>query len=463
MVRHSIITALLVAGVAVCATSAFAQDEQETGVGLTVYNKGFAMVKEKRKLSLPKRGMVKFPNVAATIIPETVTFSAISPTGATVLEQNYEFDLVSANKLLSSYIDRKIGVVDRAGNVIEGTLLSSDSRQLVLSGKDGIELIPRAGNVRDVRFSKLPDGLLTKPTLVWKVKAEEPGEHLVRVAYRANGMRWNVNYRAVANAAADKLNLSGWVTVTNNCGTTFSDAQLKLMAGDVNTQETDKLNSWYASPQRGRVLSKRKAAFEEKSFSEYHLYTLSEPTTLKNAQTKQIELINISEIPVTKSYVYRPEFGTKVGVVMNFKNSKETRKGLGIPLPKGPFRVYQTDATDQQSEFVGSDSIDHTPKDEVISIRQGYAFDLTGSRTRTDFKRWANEKREVQQWTVRVRNHKNEAVKVKLIEPLQGGRNWEFVTVDQDWKKKDFRTVEVELNVPADGQAEFNYTVEYTW
>ena len=455
------LTALLLFGLT---RPALAGDEADLGPGvnLTVYNQNFAIVKERRLMQLGEgAGIVKFPEVAATIVAESVQFSSLRPGGAKVLEQNYEFDLVSASKLLHKYIDRKISIVGRDGSLTEGTLLASDSAQVILSNGDGIHLIPRAKNIKDIRFSSLPEGLLTRPTLVWKVKARRGGEHLVKVAYRANAIKWRVDYRAVAAADEKTIDLAGWVTINNQTGTTFKDAGLKLMAGDLHLVRDRVLTTGLGrDPRRPRKTGRR--GFQEKSFAEYHLYTLGRRTTLRSAQTKQIELIKVKKIPVTKRYLYRSNFGNRVGVILEFENSKQTCKGLGIPLPKGPFRVYLQDA-DGQAEFVGRDQIAHTPKDEPVRIRIGHAFDLVAERVQTANRRKAGQNWNEQDWKIALRNHKDQAVRIVVEEPLQGYRNWKILKHSHDYKKEDFRTLEFNVEVPANGQTVITYTVRYTW
>jgi hypothetical protein len=445
-------------------------DEAEAGPGvsLTVYNQNFAIVKERRRMDM-KQGVefVRFPDVAATIVPETVQFSSLAPAGdAQVLEQNYEFDLVSADKLLDKYIDRKIGVITRDGGLIEGTLLSADGSQLVIAGPRGIDLVPRGRNVKDIRFASLPSGLLTRPTLVWKVRSGQTGEHLVKVAYRADAINWRVDYRAVAAADEKTLDLAGWVTINNQSGTTYTDAGLKLMAGDVHVVQDGGRRAGVVSLSLERAErqceSDSSPAFEEKSFAEYHLYTLGRTTTLANAQTKQIELINVARIPVAKRYVVRQSGGGRVEVILEFKNSKETREGLGIPLPKGPFRVYQVDA-DRQTEFVGQDQIDHTPKDESVRIRTGYAFDLAAQRVQTAERAQGGERWREQDWKITLRNHKDQPATIVVEESLMGHQNWEIIEKSQEYKKKDFQTVEFTAEVPPNSQKTITYTVRYTW
>lgn len=444
------------------AMPAAAQDEvdQGPGVSLTVYNQNFAIVKDRRLMQLVEGpGMLKFPEVAATIVPESVQFSSLRPTGAKVLEQNYEFDLLSADKLLHKYIDKPISIVGRDGSVTQGTLLSSDGSQLVLSNPSGIQLIPRQNNIKDIQFSSLPEGLLLRPTLVWKVHARQSGEHLVKIAYGATGINWRVDYRAVASADEKTLDLAGWVTINNRTGTTFRDAALKLMAGDVHLMEKKRVER----AARALARAPEAPAFQEKAFAEYHLYTLGRRTTLANAQTKQIELLKVEKIPVTRGYLYQPGFGHRVATMLEFNNSKETCPGLGIPLPKGPFRVYGRDA-DGQAEFVGQDQIDHTPKDEPVRLRIGYAFDLVAERVRTANRQKAGEKWNEQDWRITLRNHKERPVEIVVEEPLDGNRNWEILkSHPKEYAKKDFRTLKYTVEVPANGQEVITYTVRYTW
>jgi hypothetical protein len=433
------------------------------GVGLTVYNQNFAVVREHRAMDLAGgRSTVRFDNVAATIVPESVQFRCLQPAGgAKVIEQNYEFDLVNADKLLTKYIDRGVSVVTREGEVLDGKLLSFDAGQLVLTNDDGVQLVPRGENIKDIRFSTLPEGLLTKPTLVWQIESQQAGPHDVEVAYRANNIVWQVDYRATADGDGSHVDLSGWVTVTNNTGATYADAHLKLMAGDVNVVEDEAEAMPAAVPMR--ALARRGKAttqFEEKSFAEYHLYTLPRPTTIRDKQTKQIELIDVTGIPVKRRYVYRGE-GNKVAVMLEFKNAKTVHPDLGMPLPKGPIRVFQIDA-DRQAEFLGSDAIDHTSKDEPVKIRVGYAFDLTAERTQLDQRRPAQRVNE-QDWRIRLRNHKDNAVKIEVIERLQGGANWTVPRESHPHEKKDFNTIVYTVDVPANSERVVTYTARYQW
>ena len=401
---------------------AVAEADRGEGVSLTVYNQNFVVVKERRLMDLKRgRSLVRFGDVAATIEPDTVQFTALrQPDLARVVEQNYEFDLVTADKLLDKYIDRDIGVVTQDGELLKGTLLSFDPNQLVLKTPKGVDLLPRAGNVKDVQFSALPGGLLTRPTLVWQLDAKNDGRELVKVAYRARQMTWRVDYRARVNRAGDRMDLGGWVTVTNNTGTTFKDAQVKLLAGDVNLVEDGSKPQAWGGPKGGKD-NKEKPQFSEKSFADYHLYEMGRPATLKSAETKQIELLDVPNVPVERVYEFRSG-ETKVAVALHFKNAEETAKGLGIPLPKGPVRVFQRDA-DGELELAGSDAIDHTPKDETLSLRLGYAFDLAGERKQLAQRNGFNW--DEQDWEIKLRNHTPGAVKIDVVEGINGSSmNW---------------------------------------
>ena len=438
-------------------------DAPQAGTSLTVYNQDFAVVKEVRRMTLAAgRSEVRFADVASGIDPTSVQFASLSdPGGTSVVEQNYEFDLVNAGKLLQKYVDHPIAVVLRDGTLAEGTLMSWDGGQLVLATDRGIEMVPRGENVRDIRFASLPAGLLLKPTLLWHVQAVRAGEHLVKVAYQTRGMTWRVDYTAIADADGKTLDLAGWVTATNNSGATYTDAQLKLMAGDVHIvrEPVGRPRSAARPEDRSGGRLNKGAGFEEKSFAEYHLYTLGRRTTLKDRQTKQIELLVVERIPVTRKYVYRG--GRNVDVVLEFKNDKTLREGLGVPLPKGPIRVYQTDA-DRQQEFVGRDEIDHTPKDEEVKIRIGTAFEIVGERTQLNQRR-PSPRTAIQDWRVRLRNHKNEPVRVEVVETLQGRWNWRITAKSQDYRKKDFRTIAFDVDVPANAEHVVTYTVHYDW
>jgi hypothetical protein len=440
---------------------AVAEADRGEGVSVTVYNQNFVVVKERRLMDLKQgRSLVRFRDVAATIEPDTVQFAPLrQPDLARVVEQNYEFDLVSADKLLDKYIDRDVGVVTQDGELIKGTLLSFDPNQLVLKTGKGVDLLPRAGNVKDVQFSALPGGLLTRPTLVWQIDARKDGKELVKVAYRAKQMTWRADYRARVNEAGDHMDLGGWVTVTNNTGTTFQDAQVKLLAGDVNLAEDGVRLSGRGGPWGGREKD-AKPQFTEKSFADYHLYELGRKATLKSAETKQIELLDVTSIPVERRYEFRSG-EAKVAVALHFKNAEATAKGLGIPLPKGPVRVFQRDA-DGDLEFAGGDALDHTPKDEVVSIRLGYAADLGAERKQVAQRNgpnWSEHDLEI-----KLRNHKKDAVTIDVVETINGNSaNWTMLKQSQVPIVRDVNTLVYPVELKPNSEATVTYSIRYQW
>jgi hypothetical protein len=447
---------------------------------------GYAMVRQERSLSLDNgRSTLKFTDVAALIDPTTVTFTSLTDPRTRVLEQNFQFDLVSTQKLLLKFIDKPI-VVDRVtGNstsTVSGTLLSAIDG-LVLKDKDGT--IHAIQNYSAVRFPELPGGLNTKPTLVWDVLASKGGEHRTRVTYQTGGLTWWADYNLIFNEGKDAnsgiLDLSAWVSVINQSGASYDNAKLKLIAGDVHRAEpVPMMQSKRVLAEMAAAPAQDAAGFEQKSFFEFHLYTLGRQTTLPNNSTKQIELFDqAKQIPAKKTLVYYGEpvqyfypspmtdrnFGSatnkKVDVYLEFKNDKQF--GLGVPLPAGRIRVSQLDAADSSLEFIGEDQIDHTPKDEKVLVKLGSAFDVVGERKQVDFAvdtkaRWLEE-----EFEIKLRNHKEQPVEVIVKENLYRWSNWKVISKTQEFEKQDARTIHFPVKVAKDGEATVKYRVRYTW
>ncbi len=468
-----ILTIRLLAAMAI---PAFAQVPEEGGVALTVYNGGYAVVREVRSLSIDADGEVRFRDVPTNIDPTTVHFKSFTQPGAKLLEQNYQYDLVSASKLLQKYIDRDIEVFTEDKRYA-GTLLSFDGAQLVLQDADGgIMMIQRHENVRDIRFGKLPEGLLTQPTLLWLVDAKA-GEHMAEVTYQTGGMSWHAEYVLVLNGDDSAADLSGWVSVENNSGKIYKDAKLKFIAGDV--RRVQEQLKGYSQTLREEE-SGRQAGMQEKAFFEYHMYTLGRPSTVANNEVKQLELFDPARgVKIEKKYLYNPlgswrwnwggrydsqTYGTenvskKVAVFIEFKNEEANK--LGIPLPAGKVRVYKQDPDDEAMEFVGEERIDHTPKNEELRLQIGNAFDIVGERKQTNFQRrgnWIEEKIEI-----RIRNHKKEDVVVRIKEPMYRWVNWKITEKNTDFEKLDARNIAFDVPVKADGETVVTYTVEYDW
>lgn len=467
---------LICAGLCVPTVSAQTVQRQEQprkGLALTVYNQGFAVVRDWREIFLPREVKeVRFVDVAARIDPTSVRFRSLTDQpGTTVLEQNFEYDLVNPDRLLEKFIDREISVTTQDDVVYDGTLLGVDRNRLVMAPKEGPAVtIVRRDNIRQIDFPELPANFITQPTLVWLIQARQARTHEVEVSYITEGISWSADYTLVASPDEKLSDLSGWVTLDNRSGMTYSGATLQLMAGDVRRVQEE------AKGLRARPMATYDmmggAPFEEKPFFEYHLYTLPRPTTIKDRQTKQIELLSAESVPVKKEYVYAgwkgvprrrsddpssPECNKKVQVFLEIVNSEENR--MGMPLPAGRIRVYKTD-TDGTLQFIGEDRIDHTPKDEKIRVYVGDAFDIVGKRVQTDFRKVSQRVHE-ESFRIHIRNHKAEDVVVQVVEKMWRWSDWKILQSSHDWEQVDSSTVQFPLQVPSDGSAELTYTVQY--
>jgi hypothetical protein len=447
---------------------------------------GYALVRDDREMKIKEgRSQLSFTDVAALIDPTTVTFSSLTDPSTRVLEQNFQFDLVSTQKLLLKFIDRQITVDKPNGSSvtpITGTLLSAIDG-IVLRGSDGsIYSLPA---YTSVRFPDLPGGLNTRPTLVWDIQSPAGGNHKTRVTYQTGGITWWADYNLIFNEGADAnsglLDLSAWVSIINQSGALYENAKLKLIAGDVNRVQPE-----MDTRVRREVLMKAAEApaiqegFVQKDFFEFHLYTLGRTTTLPNNSTKQIELFDqAKQIPAKKVLLYygalQPYFypspytdrnmgvetNKKVDVYLEFKNDKQF--GLGVPLPAGRLRVSQLDKADGSLEFIGEDTIDHTPKDEQVRVKLGSAFDVVGERRQVSFSvdtaaKWMEEEIEV-----KLRNHKAQPVDVIVKENLYRWSNWKILTQTHKYDKEDARTISFPVKVAKDGETVVRYRVRYSW
>jgi hypothetical protein len=448
---------------------------------------GYALVRDDREIKLKQgRSQISFTDVAAFIDPTTVTFTSLTNPATRVLEQNFQFDLVSTQKLLLKFIDKQITVDKPNGDdivSISGTLLSATDG-IVLKGNDGsIYSLP---SYTSVRFPDLPGGLNTRPTLVWDISSPIGGAQKTRVTYQTGGITWWADYNLVFNEGADAnsgmLDLAAWVSIINQSGATFGNAKLKLVAGDVQRVQPPMQDRMY----RNQVMLEAAAApasadgFVQKDFFEFHLYTLGRPTTLPNNSTKQIELFDqAKQIPAKKILVYYGapmpyfypspytdrnlgvEMNKKVDVYLEFKNDKQF--GLGVPLPAGRLRVSKLDDADGSLEFIGEDKIDHTPKDEQVRVKLGSAFDVVGERRQVSFAVDANAKWMEEEIEVKLRNHKSQPVDVVVKENLHRWSNWKVLTKTHNFEKEDARTIHFPVKVAKDGETVVRYKVRYTW
>lgn len=448
---------------------------------------GYAIVKDVREMNLQApRSTIRFTDVAAHIDPTTVSFKSLTdPDRTSVLEQNFEFDLVSNDKLMQKYIDRNIIVEQIQGDkvaTLTGKLLSTSGGLVLQLPGGGIQVIKSYSNVQ---FPELPDGLITRPTLVWDVTTPFSGQHKVRVSYETKAITWWTDYNVVFTPGVDAnsglLDVGAWVSIINQSGAKYKNAKLKLIAGDVNRAPQPQARMYETRKMRGRVAAEIEGGFKEKSFFEYHLYTLGRRTTLPDNSTKQIELFPTArDVPCEKVMVYygqasryshygRPmtdrNFGVhsnkKIDIYLRFKNEKAI--GMGMPLPSGRIRVSQRDPDDDTLEFIGEDTIDHTAKDEEVLIKLGSAFDVVGERAQLDFavdnrRDWIDEKIEI-----KIRNHKDEPVKVIVKENLYRWTNWKITHKSHPYTKIDSRTIHFPVMVQPDGEVTIQYTVHYSW
>jgi len=450
-------------------------------MGYSRYNQipGYAIIKQQRTIEI-ERGvnMFEFQGVAALLDPTTVHFESLTdPDGTTVLEQDYRFDLLSMDKMLERYIDKQI-----VWSGQEVTLMSVSGGGMLLQGSDGS--IQFVQGYHGVKFPSIADGLITRPTLNWMISADRGGEQDTRISYETKGITWWADYNLIyaegRNPNEGTIDLSAWVSILNQSGGSYEDANLKLVAGDVNRAPAGGSQSPFSGGRERFAMadSARQKGFEEKSFFEYHLYTLGRSTTIPDRSTKQIELFEqASEVPVKKRFLYdgtqqfmyyggRNEdkgFGlsgdAKVQVFLQFDNKEDD--GLGMPLPSGRIRVSQLDEADGSFEFIGEDAIDHTPRNEEVTIKLGNAFDVVGERRQVSFERgprWMVETIEV-----KVRNQKEQAIEVQVQEHLYRWSNAKITEISHSVEMLDSRTMHIPVTIDPEGEEVVTYTVRYTW
>ncbi len=442
---------------------------EKKSVSLTVYNQNFALVSDVREGKIKKgKTVLKFDDVASLIDPTSVSFSSLNyPSSLNVIEQNFEYDLLNPDKLLNKYINLQIQIITKDGDIYRGKLLSFNREQLIVEGKKGNVSMVNRENIRDITFGEIPEGLILKPTLVLEIENRKETKHLLQLKYLTDGINWKADYVAELSSDDKKMDLTGWVTIDNKSGATYKNAKLKLIAGEVRKiQKYRHYNMMYAEEMKKTAGAPQ---FVEKPFFEYHIYTLTRPTTIKNNQTKQIMLLTASGIPVIKKYIYdgavyryyhynnwrRVPYNDKVEVHIVFENKKENN--LGIPLPKGKVRFYKRD-TDNTTQFIGEDYIDHTPKNEKVELTLGKAFDIKGERKIIEHKKISSRVYQ-DTYQIKLRNHKKEKVEIEVIEHLYG--DWEIVKSSQKYKKVDANTIKFVVDAFPEKEVVITYTALY--
>ncbi|MBK6766272.1 MAG: DUF4139 domain-containing protein [bacterium] len=420
------------------------------GVSVTVYNQDLALVRDVRDMAFPKgTAPLLFRDVAARIDASSVHFKS---SGITLLEQNYDYDLVSPDKLLEKYVDASIEVIGENGDVVEGTLLTATGQTIVIQSDDGALRSLLTKSIVEVRFPKLPEGLITRPTLRWLVNSPSAAHQEAEVSYLTSGLSWNADYVAVIDES-NKADLSAWVTLNNTSGASYKNAKLKLIAGEVHRAQPP--SPKYNDFMRAEAMAMDGGSqFSEKSFFEYHLYTLERATDVLNNQTKQVSLFPDAEVQTKRIYEYDySRNNDKVSVSLEFLNSKDN--DLGIPLPAGRVRVFQRD-TDGSQEFIGEDNLDHTPRDEKVRVTIGNAFDIAVERIQKDYRQISSTVYE-QDIEVKLRNRKTEPVTVVVVDHSWG--DWQITKSSLPVRKVSAYQLEFDVVAEPDKEVVLTYTI----
>jgi hypothetical protein len=476
-----------------------AQDTVGAAPALTIYNQNFFVAREYVPLDLkPGVNHVDYAGVAAHLEPDSVILRDPAGRSLQVLEQNYRNDPISQELLLSFYEGKTIDFLVPPGQIVKGRVVRSGyipSASYAQGypqpglGQPIIEVdgVLRFGLPGQPLFPALSADSILKPTLSWLLQTSDPGKFDAEISYVGSGMSLQADYNLVvsdkSDAKTDILDMIGWITMRNQSGKTFENAHIKLLAGDVNKIQSNAITGRevYAMA-KAADMAAPPPAVREKSFDEFHLYTLEHSTTLRDEETKQVEFVRSTGIHAQRLYIYDgaeiaqygyynpeqirqdPTYGTqsnpKVWVMEEFKNSEANH--LGLALPKGKLRLYRRD-TDGRLEFVGENTIDHTPKDETLRLYTGNAFDVVGERKRTDYHVDTNQRWMDESFEIRVRNHKKEAVNVRVVEHLYRWVNWKLADTSKPPTKKDAQTIEFPVTIAPDSEQVITYTVHYSW
>jgi hypothetical protein len=442
-------------------------DQQE--VAVTIYNENLALIKDQRKLQLPRgTSALAFRDVSARMRPETALMRSINAPGSlAVLEQNFDFDLLTPQKLLEKYVNRSVSIV----RTNPATGAETTEQAQVLSANSGVVLKIgqriETGIPGRIVYGDVPPNLRDRPTLVMSLDNTGNAQQDVELSYLTGGLAWKADYVVELNASDDKLDISGWVTLTNTSGATYRNAKLQLVAGDVN-QVAPAMQSGVRAMAMAAPAAKASRDMAEESLFEYHLYTLGRPTTIAENQTKQVALLSASAVPARKElllkgndYYYQSSYGElgqkiKVGVFVEFDNKESAH--LGMPLPKGIIRVYKKDSVGN-AQFIGEDRVDHTPKNEKVRLKLGDAFDVTADKKQTDFKKLGSTGKYnyvfESAYEVLIKNAKKEAVVVTVQEPMPG--DWQVLSESHAHTKGSSNTAVWKVSVPAEGSTKLVY------
>lgn len=446
----------------------------QTDLAVTVYNSNIALVRDVRQLQLPPGTFrLKFMDIAATVNPATVHFRSLTePDKVGVIEQNYEYDLLEPNKLLNKYVGKEVTLV--RSYMDNNTTKHEEIKAILLANNNGP--VWKIGNDivtglygESYRFPEVPANLYDRPTLLMSLENSGSRKQTIETSYLANNLSWNADYVLTVARDDKAADLDGWVTLVNNSGTAFHKAKLQLVAGELNRIIT---RGGVGAGVAAQEMAVAKAApqFQQENFSEYHLYSLGRRTSIEDKETKQISLLEGSGVPVEKLYIvngqnfyYRsvqaPGAPLKDPVMVFYKFKNEEKGGLGIPLPAGNVRVYQKDSKGGVL-FIGEDHIDHTPKDEFVTVKIGNAFDVVAERKQTDYKKIADRVFEME-YEITLRNHKDTAITVEVNEPIGG--DWEMLSSTYPAKKTAAFAAQFQIPVKPDGESVLKYRVRVHW
>ncbi len=444
-----------------------ADDREE--VAVTIYNDSLALIKEVRRITFDRgANSIALRDVSAKMRPETASLRALSGGGLRLIEQNFDFDLLTPQKLLEKYVGRSVTVIRT--NPATGAETREQAEVLATNGGVVLKYADRieSGVPGRIAYGAIPPNLRERPTLVVQLESAVAGRQAAELSYLSGGLSWRADYVAELSGDESKLDLAGWVTLTNQSGSSYENARLQLVAGDVNRVREEMRPQAFAA--KGMAAPPATDMAREQLF-EYHLYSLNRPTTLQDNQTKQVALLSAASVPVRKEYrlagqdwYYRgayPDLGRKhkVAVFVEFDN-----KGgdLGQPLPKGIVRVYKKDSHGN-ALFIGEDGIDHTTKHEVVRLKLGDAFDVKAARKQTSFRKIAGSPNAVYEsaYSIELANAKDVAVTVKVVEPVPG--DWEMISESQKHAKGDAHSAVWRVTVPAEGKATLDYSVRMRW
>lgn len=453
------------------ASASFAADP-----ALTIYNGGYAVVRETLPIDL-KSGLnqVSFAGATAQVESDSVILRDVAGKAEfQILEQSYRNDPVSQAMLMSLFEGKTLEFNRREANKPDRVVQGKVVRSGFVPGGNFVEpIIEVDGKLQfslpgEPVFPSLGTDNVLKPTLNWKLNSASSGKIDAEVAYLSRGFTWEASYNLVAEEKSDIVDVVGWVTMNNHSGMTFNDAKIKLMAGDVNRVQPAYEGDAISLAVAPRAMAAAKVV-TEKAFDEFHLYTLGNPATLRDKETKQVEFVRATGVKAERIYVfegaqhgYRRGVSSagKVQVYREFKNSEANK--LGIALPKGKVRFYSQDG-DRQLEFVGENQIDHTPKDETIRVLTGNSFDLAGERRMTNSTENGSERVAFQTFEVKVRNHKKEPVEIRVLEHANHGGTWTLTAQSQGHEKKDATSFEFRVPLKPDEEKVVTYTIRYTW